>query len=344
MRRYLTGLLVPLALLIIGAKPAGAEERPASTVEQANQSVTAHMRRARAARDARRWAEAESAFRAALVAADPTLVPPAQRAEIIGEIGLCELTSRRYRDAAEHLAEALVERAALTPGLRDRFEEGRREAEEHVVRVYVAVKPPDGQLFVDGKPVTPNAATHVIFVDPGSHVFRARFVGLGDSVQTLEAAAGQKRDVFLTLERSEVQSPAPHSGWQPTDAGEGVGPALRTAGIALGVTTALVGVTSLIWAADVDGELRDTRKQIGLGSHGCWGPDAPDECKALHADFERRKALTRIGLVSLTATGVIAIATGVSFALADPAPASRQGARIDVLLGQENGLVLHGVW
>ena len=109
--------------------------------------------------------------------------------------GLCELALRKYRDAAEHLAESLQQRAALSLNLQRRFEDGQRSAEARVVRFYLGVSPADAEVLLDGKPVGKQAASYELFLAPGQHTVRARLLGYGDAVNTFTADAGDKRAV-----------------------------------------------------------------------------------------------------------------------------------------------------
>jgi hypothetical protein len=75
----LTGLLS----VISTAAAAQAPPRPFST----NEEVGSHVQRARKARDAAKWSEAEAAYEAALAAATDGTATDVQRAEIKGELG-----------------------------------------------------------------------------------------------------------------------------------------------------------------------------------------------------------------------------------------------------------------
>ena len=92
-----------------------------------------HVRRGRRARNTGQWTEAYAAYKAALEAADPASSTERVRAELAGELGLCELALRKYRDAAEHLAFSLEQRTALPLALQLRFEKGERELLKHPI-------------------------------------------------------------------------------------------------------------------------------------------------------------------------------------------------------------------
>ncbi|WP_437813399.1 tetratricopeptide repeat protein [Sorangium sp. So ce1078] len=104
--------------------PVRAEDRNPSTVRSDGSSVKDHLRRARRARASGKWTEAHAAYKAAFEAIDSTSVTERESAEIAGELGLCELKLRKFRDAAEHLAWSLERRKALSPEQQKGFADG----------------------------------------------------------------------------------------------------------------------------------------------------------------------------------------------------------------------------
>ncbi|WP_437297007.1 hypothetical protein [Sorangium sp. So ce426] len=57
-----------------------------------------HVRHGQRARAAGQWTEAHAAYEAAFEAADPESTTERERAEIAGELGLCEVALGKYRD------------------------------------------------------------------------------------------------------------------------------------------------------------------------------------------------------------------------------------------------------
>lgn len=143
-----------------------------------------HVRRGQRARAAGDWTAAHAAYKAALEAADPASSTERERAELAGELGLCELALRKYRDAAEHLAFSLEQRAALPVTLQRRFEDGQRKAIPHVAKLSLAVDPPDAEVIIDGKAIGPVARVYTLFFEPGLHTVRARAPGREDAFQS----------------------------------------------------------------------------------------------------------------------------------------------------------------
>ncbi|WP_437504943.1 hypothetical protein [Sorangium sp. So ce1099] len=95
--------------------PVHAKDRNPAPARSDGSIVKDHLRRARRARAAGKWTEAQAAYTAAFEAIDSTSVTERESAEVAGELGLCELKLRKFRDAAEHLAWSLERRKALSP-------------------------------------------------------------------------------------------------------------------------------------------------------------------------------------------------------------------------------------
>ncbi|XYH93320.1 hypothetical protein ACMHYB_36425 [Sorangium sp. So ce1128] len=169
-------------------------------------TVKDHLRRAERARARGRWAEAVAAYKAAFEATAPTSATKSERAEIAGELGLCELALRKYRDAAEHLAwsleQGLDQYDALSSAQYERFSEGLRKAAPFVGTLIVAVDPPDAEVIVDGTPRGRTARTHRLFLDPGRHVVRARATGRKETLHVIRAVAGGEHEIATVLPRA----------------------------------------------------------------------------------------------------------------------------------------------
>ncbi|HTN89370.1 MAG TPA: PEGA domain-containing protein, partial [Sorangium sp.] len=167
-----------------------------------------HVRRGQRARNARRWTEAQAAYRAAFEAADPATSTERERAEIAGELGLCELALHQHRDAAEHLARSLEQREALPEALQRRFEQGQREAAKRVARLVLGVDPPDAEVLVDGQRIGRTARTYTLFFEPGKHMVRGRAPGHEDGLHSFLAVAGAEHEITMKLPRAAVSSSA----------------------------------------------------------------------------------------------------------------------------------------
>lgn len=326
--------------------------RETSTVEDL-------LRRARQARDAGRWVEAEAAYGHALKAADVAWTTDAERAEIAVELGLCELALGRYRDAADHLAQGLRHRDGLRRALRERAEHGLLQAERRVATVYLGVNPPDAKVLVDGKPLGRSAPTYELFLEPGPHTVRAELDGHVEAESAFEGLAGKATSLALTLRRAPERG-AP--GAASADAARPAAPPpavrptvplteLRIGGAAL-TTAALAAGTVFLLRADV---VHDNLAERGVAFRGrgwtsstCWWPNAPSACAEIRDDAAERDLFATLGKVALATGAVFGIATAASFLaegwILDEAP-TRGGVRVaPSATGAEVGLVLQGVW
>ncbi|XYH93684.1 hypothetical protein ACMHYB_38375 [Sorangium sp. So ce1128] len=200
-------LLLSLGAVMGFTSSAGAGDvHPKATPSNGSSMVKDLVRRGRRARDKGRWTEAHAAYKAAFEAADPASGTELERAEIAGELGLCELALRMYRDAAEHLAWSLEQREALPPAQQQRFGEGLRKARPFVATLILAVDPPDAEVFVDGKAIGRTARTYKLFFEPGQHMVRARAPGRGESLHGLRAVAAAEHEISMKLPQAAVSS------------------------------------------------------------------------------------------------------------------------------------------
>nr|WP_129581866.1 MULTISPECIES: PEGA domain-containing protein [Sorangium] len=324
-----------------------------------------HVRRARRARDAGRWTEAYAAYKAALEAAAPGSVTERERAELAGELGLCELALRRYRDAAEHLALGLEQREALPVALQKRFEAGQRDAAPHVAKLYLSVNPPDAEVLVDGKEIGRTARTYTLFLEPGQHMVRARAPGREEAFQSFGAVAKTEYNISMQLPRAAVNSakdaapaaakpasaspslrpqpPGPPASWPAT---------LRIAGIAVTTATLSAGGLLMIRATNLDGDLSERRDGLNGGAAAsgsrCWQASDRPACADLLRLRDERNLSAGVGVGMLIAGGVIGAATAASFftdfSFLGLAPARDRIHASPVATGRELGVRIEGLW
>ncbi|XXX73950.1 tetratricopeptide repeat protein [Sorangium sp. So ce134] len=341
----------------------------AGTPRRSDCSTVKHLvRAAQRARAAGRWTEAYDAYKAALDAAEPSSTTERERAEIAGELGLCALMLRRYRDAAEHLAWSLEQREALPVALQLRFEDGLRKATTHVATLLLAVDPPDAEVLVDGKSVGRTARTHKLFFEAGQHMVRARAPGREESLQMFTAMPGQEHEMLMQLPRSsgstkEVaeaapkeapkalsstlavrsQAPSPWASWPGT---------LRIAGIAVTTATVSVGSLLMIRASRLDGDLRERRDGLNrdptTSSSMCWQAPQHSACAELLRLRDERNLSGVAGTALVIAGGVIGAATAASFftdfSFLGLTPAQERIHVSPVATGQGVGVRIEGLW
>ncbi|WP_437829332.1 hypothetical protein [Sorangium sp. So ce1153] len=357
-----------LGVAIGTTHPVRAEDGRPALSRSDGSNVKDLLRRARRARASGKSTEAHAAYKAAFEAIDATSVTERESAEIAGELGLCELDLRKFRDAAEHLAWSLERRKALSPVQQKRFDDGLAKAVPFVATLYLSVDPPDAEVLIDGKPIGRPRRTYTLFFEPGMHMVRARAPGREEASQTLDARAATEPRMTIQLPRAAVsstgegepqgpvkkaatqvqagrpstQAPAPSATWPRT---------ARIGGVVLTTATAAAGAVFLLRAHVVHTNLREAntvRREQGWTSDACRKASAPAACAGIHAQIEERNLFATLGKVSLATSAVFGIATAASFltevaVFGDARPA--RGLRIvPVTTGERAGVLLEGAW
>ncbi len=139
--------------------------------------------------------------------------PSYRTATLLGQV---ELYVGAYRDAAEHLAEALARMPpASDKPLRSKVEAGLSEARLHVCSWTVDSSVRPAHVEVDGRAVVAVAADGMFFLSPGAHSFRVTSAGYADYVGTAPCAAGQ-RQVLRAVLRPLGAGVAPEQGRRET--------------------------------------------------------------------------------------------------------------------------------
>ncbi|AGP33685.1 hypothetical protein [Sorangium cellulosum] len=332
--------------------PSGTSPETASPAELSPEATAETIRRAEQARRAGRWEEAAAAYRVAWASTGDH--------RLAGELGLAELSLRRYRDAAEHLRRALEAEGALAPDRKARIQQGLRRAAQEVAAVAIVVGKPEAEVFVDGRRVGQGLATYVVYVEPGSHEARATLAGHEDGVGRFEAQRGDTPAIGLALKETP-KPPAPRpaaappaaasapgpAAMRPAGEGTAVGPAIRVGGLALASAGVVVGAGfAFAWAVK-DGESETLREQIRSvsGENGC-SPNkgiTDARCPDLRDAIEARDALGLVAVASLVASGVIGAAALSSFWWA-PAP-DHGGVRVvPRATAHGGGVRIEGAW
>ncbi|HTN85144.1 MAG TPA: hypothetical protein VL242_15705 [Sorangium sp.] len=308
------------------------------------------LRRAEQARRAGRWDDAAAAYRAAWESTgDPRWA---------GELGMAELSLRRYRDAAEHLRRALDAGDALAPGVRARFQQGLQRAAQEVAAVAIVVGKPEAEVFMDGRRVGQGLATYVVYVEPGSHEARATLHGHEDGVGRFEALRGDTPAIGLALkERPPASRPAapPRAAaaasgsttLRPATGGTAIGPAIRVGGLALASAGVVVGAGFAIAWAVKDGEVEALREEVigASGSLACNPHKAVTDvrCPQLRDAVEARDALGLVSIASFVASGVIG-ATALSSFWWAPAPDQGGVRAVPRVTAHGGGVRIEGAW
>ncbi|KYF69129.1 hypothetical protein BE11_11875 [Sorangium cellulosum] len=366
-------IVLTLGIAIGFTKSASADDTRLKARPSDNSTVKDHVRRGQRARNAGLWTEAHAAYKAAFAAADPANSTERERAELAGQLGLCELALHKYRDAAEHLARSLEQREALPVALQRRFEQGQREAAKHVARLVLGVDPPDAEVFIDGQRIGRTARIYTLFFEPGKHMVRGRAPGREDALHSFLAVAGAEHEITMQLPRvavSPVKEDAPGS---PKDAPKSVrlsseagsttkarppSPwaswpgALRVAGIAVTTGTVLGGGVFMVRARRLDEDLSERRDGLTRGSPSsstmCWQAAQDSPCADLLHLRDARNLSAGVGTALVITGGVIGAVTAASFftdlSFLGLTPTQDRVHVAPVATGRETGVRIEGLW
>ncbi|WP_437535075.1 hypothetical protein WME79_12620 [Sorangium sp. So ce726] len=338
-------------------------------------SVKDHVRRGQRARNAGRLSEAYAAYKAAFDAADPTTSTERERAEIAGELGLCEVALHKYRDAAEHLAKSLEQREALPDALERRFQAGQREAVKRVATLVLSVDPPDAEVLIDGERVGRTARTYTLFFEPGDkHMVRGRAPGHADAFQGFLGVAGVEHEMTMELSRAaagsaeEASSPKETAPQSPKETLQAVGssPAvrrpppspwtswpgtLRTAGIGLTLATGSLGAVFMVRARTADGDLYERNARLdaaGVSQGACRETPKPSACSELSGLRRERDLFAGVGTAMVVTSGVVGAATLASFftdfSFLHAEPTKARLGLAPTIAPTQAGFVAYGAW
>ncbi|WP_437627990.1 PEGA domain-containing protein [Sorangium sp. So ce1151] len=332
------------------------------------------VRRARKARDRGSWTEAYEAYKAALDAAN---VPPGMKldraevdrgafdpAEIAGELGLCELELRKYRDAAEHLTWSLERDWALPSQLQERFLNGQRKAAFYVVELVLSVDPPDAEILIDGQKIDRTARTYKLFLEPGRHMVRARAPGREDGFHAFNGKPGDKQEISMKLPGPPVSSATEAPAVPKTARAVPTAPAkepdpwaswpgmLRVTGIAAATAGVSIGTILMIRADKLDDDLTARRNRLlgepSSSSSTCWKAPLNSPCAELARLQDARNLSGRAGVATVIAGGVVGAVTAASlftdFSFPGFSPARDRIHVSPVATGKEIGARIEGLW
>jgi hypothetical protein len=344
----------------------GGEQPPPSSASAVTKGLDL-VRRARQARVAGRLADAAVALEAALSSESADQMTVRERAEALGELGLCKLAQRKYRDAAEHVYKSLDHWTDLRPPFRLELQNAYNEAVKHIGRVYFAISPPETAVLLDGRPIGRVTKSVVFFVEPGRHTVRSRLNGYKESSQSFDIEGTQRHMVTLDLPRateaverekvagreSEKESVVDRqnainsrratkvTSEPPPSAASKV----RLVGAVLTGTTAVASGAFFLWAAITDSEINarsDALDRRNWDTSACIDASNKPECHEIRDAFGRMDTLNTMGWVALATSGTLGVLTLGSLLL-DRAPSTKETVRIaPIATSRDLGLFIHG--
>ncbi|WP_437753817.1 hypothetical protein [Sorangium sp. So ce1389] len=339
-------LLFPLVSLLITTTIAAFAQPPAAPdlgAPAAPDPAADALRRARAARSAGRWREAEAAYRAAFAAAP--------RPAIEGELGLCELSLQEYVDAATHLRRALFDRRKLSPAERQRFEDGLLRAAREVVEVEFILSHPKAEVFLDGRFLGRGQPEYRLYVEPGRHEVRASLEGHATQTVPFERWPGDVTVFPVVLD--PIPKPPPPEvivrKTAPAPERDRSGRNIRIAGASLALAGTALGVGLAIAAGVRDDEAGAQADAIreDYGRGGCLYEGISEitvPCNALAETISARDTMRSAAWASFIAGGVFGVVAISSLWWAPSPPSPPRVVVRPLVAAGGGGVAIGGVW
>jgi hypothetical protein len=255
--------------------------------------------------------------------------------DIAANLGECELELGQAREAAEHLAYALrTSRISGKEEVRERLVKLLDEARQKAGTLWVAVNVEGAEVLVNGRSVGRAPIVQEVYVEPGHVTVEGKLPGYVPTTETLTVAAGQERQVQVTLVREAtppVERPAvPVPATATATAQKSMVPVYIGAGVAGAAV-----VTGLVLAAMSNGASTDANEiAAALGAQGgtsaCNAPANAGRCRELRASLDRVDALAN-GSTAVFIIGAAALTGTVAYVLYWRAPEPKARAvRLEV--------------
>jgi len=290
------------------AVPAAATSAPAATAasgapdsgshsESTDDEAHALFRRATAAFDEKRYADAEGLFAQAFALR--------KAPDIATNLGITELKLGKARAAAEHLQYALS-LLPLTAKAEQRraVEEKLGQARAEVGALTVRVSRAGADVLVDGISVGTAPLANSVFVDAGRHRIEARAGAEQSAPVTIDIGRGAEREVELELEGGS----APESNASPLPVVAGVGFGLGGAGLVAAIVLTAVANGKSTDRADASASLSERGVRCEAGNEGPECADARSTAKSLDT-------FSNAAMGTWIASGVVVLGTAIATAI-----------------------------
>ncbi len=247
--RLLSSAVIAAAVVVLGASDAVAQSPPVPThgaPARGSDEAEALQKQGNDLAKKGNWEGARAKYKAAYQIS--------KTYKITGNLGLAEVESGMYRDAATHLSEALQFFPTVVDDTlraqREQLEQALAAAKEHLVTVTVDVSEPNAEIAADGVVVGKSPLARPLFYDPGgAHTVSARLDGYLPNQAKVEGSAGNSQHVVLALARDTASAapkaePKPEAPPQSPSSGRAFHPALFSiplvaAGVGIGAGTYL---------------------------------------------------------------------------------------------------------
>lgn len=303
--------------------------------------------------EAKKWAEAERAFRAAW-ALNPTF-------DVAYNLGNATFRQGKHRDAAEFLGYALRVWPLLeaTSALRPVAEKRLAESRTHVGALTVTVNVAGAEVLVDGQVVGKAPLAGEVFVEPGAHEVEVKLQGYVGDKETVQVEKGAAKAVELRLiqpmpmdaspVKKDAAAPPPSraSAEAPTEGG--LRKPLIIAGIATSAALVTGGVVFAIVSSVKAGDAEDQRAAIVAQANGsepsCLRPVPAPECKAIESTLSAQGTFANLSVWSFVVGGMLGAGTAIYGVTTAPRTTSKRAVQVVPMVSAEAGsVVIKGHW
>jgi hypothetical protein len=332
--------VVLLGVGALGVGTVAAQPTPAAPAADASTQAESLFREANALVAQQKWAEAEAKLLAAWELR-PTY-------DVAANLGHTQYRLRKLRDAAEHLDFAvrnwpLVGKREPRDLAAARLEELRKL----LGVVTVKVSAPGAAVLVDGRRVGTSPIEREVFLDPGTRTIEAKLEGHEDAKQVVEATAGGKLGVELTLTPVRAPAvtalPAPTSEPPPASAAPpgGKRKPIIAAGIGLAAVGLGVGIGGAIASANNSSSAEEIRGELDArgGTSACNDAANAARCGEMRSAYEGTGTFRNVAIVGFVLAGAAAIGTA-AYVLMPAGEASDGGVRAALSIGPGAGGVV----
>jgi hypothetical protein len=247
--------------------------------------------------------------------------------QVAGSLGRIELTTGKYRDAAEHLTYFLSEApASVDEGTRKAAQEMLEKARAKVGVLTITVNRPGAEVLVDGQVVGTSPLAGALFVAPGPVFIQARLEGYVGVKVSRTVVEGKEESVAVTLTRAPLEEPeADSSGKRSRTL---VISGIVTTGVGLSLFAGF-GAASLALTKKGDSAIRDKCEDDPLN---CPSDVTPANSVEARNDYSRRAPRRgAFAIVSAVGLGLGALgAVPLIYGLATSGSKQSQSARATI--------------
>jgi hypothetical protein len=251
--------------------------------------------------------------------------------DIAGNLGNVEVKLGKYPDAVVHLRYVLANLPpSYAPERREkviaRTKELLAEASQHVAFVVLAISPEGARVSIDGESIGTTPLQEEVVLSSGKHQIVADKEGYQTLTHEIDAAAGQKETLRMSLAPAGDPNPGTVQGDQAEDGDDGpIWPLVIVGGVVgLGALGAGIGLHVV---ASGKADDRET-KAAGLPEDACTQAPPHPACAEIDELASEESTLSSAGTGLLIGGGVVLAATVVYTAVTLAGGSNGDSARV----------------